>query len=222
MPNKFNSSRPGPYPRTGYPGPTGVEGLYNPDVVYQNPTYSVPGPYATENRGYWTGPDVPVAWILQPGTRLDPITGVGQERFYRATWESPVFDLRPDLKASAGTENQSAYPIFRGGAFGAGGSLQILVRRDDGTIPNISNVTVFAQEFAAVTNPQDIVSVSPTPFTTAGVDITSEFYQGMQAALLNFIPPSNPVRYWKTALTFQWVASGFTTLPVLRAQGVCQ
>ena len=220
MPNKFNSSRPGPYPRTGYPGPTGVEGLYNPDVIYQNPTAAVPGPYATENRGYWTGPDVPVAWILQPGTVLNPVTGVGEERFYRASWESPVFDLRPDLKASAGTENQAAYPIFRGGAFGAGGTLQILIRRDGGAIPGISNITLFAQEFAAV-------SVSPTPFglgrpVTAGVDITSEFYQGMRGTLLNFIPPSNPVRYWKTVLHFQWVESGFTVIPVLRAQGVCQ
>ena len=219
--SKFSSSRPGPYPRTGYPGPTGVEGLYNPNIVYDNPTASVPGPYATENRGYWTGPDVPVAWILQPGTVLDPVFGLIEERFYRATWESPVFDLRPDLKASAGTENQAAYPIFRGGAFGAGGTLQILVRSDGFPINQIPNVTVWAQEFAAVTNPQDIVSVSPTPTLTAGVDITSEFYQGEQAALLNFIPPSNPVRYWKTKLHFQWV-EGQGTIPRLRAQGVCQ
>ena len=80
---------------------------------------------------------------------------------------------------------------------------------------------MFAQEFAAVTNPQDIVSVSPNPFTTAGVDITSEFYQGQEAALLNFIPPSNPVRYWKTVLSFQWV-EGLGVIPRLRSQGVCQ
>jgi len=170
---------------------------------------------------------VPVAWTLQPGTRLDPITGVGQERFYRATWESPVFDLRPDLKASAGTENQAAYPIFRGGAFGAGGTLQILVRSGDGGfIHTIPTMRVCAQEIAGLSDPNLAISITPPPVglgASGAIDVTSEFYQGNEGVLLNFIPPCNPVRYWQTKLFFRFITGlGQQRPPVLFAQGVAQ
>ncbi len=230
MTNKYYSSRSGPFPVTGYPGPTGVEGPLNRNLPYSNPTASVPGPAALENRGYWTGPEVPVAWQLQNGTLVPPANPqLGEQRYYEATFETPIFDLRPDLRASASAENQAAYPIWRGGAFGAGGTLQILINtgRPDNLqflINSIPYMQVWAQEFAALSDPTDVRSITPPPFgagASGAIDVTSEFYQGSEAVLLNFIPPSNPVRYWKTKLFFRFI-EGQGTLPTLFAQGVAQ
>lgn len=225
--SKFSSSRPGPYPRTGYPGPTGVEGPYLPDTPYQNPTYSAPGPLGVENRGYWTGPEVPVVWRFI-GNLVNPVVPTsGAVPAFEATWESPVFDLRPDLKASASAEYQAAYPIFRGGAFGAGGTLQILVRSGDGGfIHTIPTMRVCAQEIAGLSDPNLAISITPPPVglgASGAIDVTSEFYQGNEGVLLNFIPPCNPVRYWQTKLFFRFIAGlGQQRPPVLFAQGVAQ
>jgi len=220
MTNKYYSSRSGPFPVTGYPGPTGVGGPVNRSLTYSNPTSAVPGPLALENRGYWTGPEVPVAWA-RVGTAPNPVNpDLGNLPEFQATYETPIFDLRPDLRASASAENQAAYPIYRGGAFGAGGSLQLMVRRSGGgNIHDIPYMQVWWQEFAALSDPQDFRSITPTNANSA-IDVTSQFYQGAGACLLNFIPPSNPVRYWKGKLYFRIVSAG--ALPVLTAQGVNQ
>jgi hypothetical protein len=220
MTNKFYSSRSGPFPVTGYPGPTGVGGPVNKNLPYANPTASVPGPLATENRGYWTGPEVPVAWARN-GSELSPNNpNLGLLPRYEATYETPIFDLRPDLRASASAENQAAYPIWRGGAFGAGGSLQIMVRRTDGgNIFDINYMEVWWQEFAALSDPTDFRAITPSNLNS-GIEVTSQFYQGAEACLLNFVPPSNPVRYWKGRLYFKIVSA--PPLPVLFAQGVNQ
>ena len=231
MTNKYYSSRSGPFPGTGFPGPTGVEGVLNRNLPYSNPTASVPGPMALENRGYWTGPEVPIAWRLQNGTLVPPANPqLGPQRFYEATFETPVFDLRPDLRASASAENQAAYPIWRGGAFGAGGSCQILINGGRPGSANARLITaipymqVWAQESASLSDPTDVRSITPPPFGPAAsgaIDVTSEFYQGSEAVLLNFIPPANPVRYWRCKLFFRFI-EGQGTLPTLFTQGVAQ
>ncbi len=242
--SKFSSSRPGPYPRTGYPGPIGVNGVYNPDVIYDNPTSAVPGPGAVENRGYWNGPETGIVWALIQGPgELDPTRPEigGLENVvpvYKASWKSPVFDLRPDLKASASTEYQAAYPIFRGGAFGAGASLQIMIRSRanfGGAINRIaqwSGTEVWSQEAASLTDPLSMVTITPIPavepittLPSGAVDLTAAFFQGGDATLFYFSPPANPVRYWSVELFFKWHERelfGQPNFPNLSLQGVCE
>lgn len=175
--------------RHGYP-PSLPPGQYDPTGVFYNPGNTIPGPApSVRPTGAWDMPPVEVIWTA--GT-VDVVR--------TATWRTPIFDLRPELRASTPAPPQGVQPIWRG--LGAGSQLFVFVRWDG--LPSGLNVTV--QERA---HPCDVTRIATV---TAPQDVTHEFTGTKQAALQGFMPIGNgyPTRFWQIIYTFDIVEAVVT------------
>ena len=170
---------------------------YDPRDPEFNPGGTLPFP-APKNApvGFWSsGSAVSLNTWAPPAVALDNGAVVA------ARWTSPIFDLRPDLRAVTG-EHNAAQPIWRAN-MGAGGSLFVQV----GRLTSLNNATVdlrvLSAESAHPTNPNALARVAPLQ------DITTEFTNGTPSALLVFRPPGEgfPVRFWNVRLTFVFKAA---------------
>jgi hypothetical protein len=159
---------------------------YDPSGLRHNPAGTIPFPQPQSPPvGLWEGGRASLSWSLVNG-------------LWTAAWQSPLFDLRPDIRA-AQSGITGGTPIWR--PMGAGGALWVQVEHltTDATATTDLNVTV--TEFAHVNDPNAVVSV------TTDSDITSEFVGGNAAALLQFLPPGHgyPVRYYRVQLLFSYL-----------------
>lgn len=179
------------------------------------PLVELPGvfPKRVTDAGYMKNPmgsnpypspsNMPVAMWQQTQTNLtwtaNPTAGV----FLRATWGTPTFDLRPDLRGimeSPGTQrNSGAVPIWlpRGGA----GKLWVQV---DGLLTRtwgLVGLRVTSTEFANVRDGNNLQQI------TNPEDITTEFVGSSQCALGSFLPPGSgyPMRYYRVRLQFDFL-----------------
>jgi hypothetical protein len=161
----------------------------------KNPMGADPFPYPSNMPvAIWQQTPTGLAW----GTAGLP-TGV----YARATWASPVFDLRPDLRGimeSPGTQRRSgAVPIWipRGGA----GKLWVQVDNLDGTRWGLTGLRVTSTEYANVRDGNNLRQI------TDPEDITTEFVGTAQCALGSFLPPGSgyPCRYYRVVLTFDFL-----------------
>ncbi len=126
-----------------------------------------------------------------------------------AGWNSPVFDLRPDLPfLSQGDE--SSTPVYRSKT-GDWGSLWCIVEglnQQFGAWFGFSNLRVHYQTFASPINPSIVRAVNNP------IDITSEFSVDLaqpaekqkQSTLLQFKATNDvdPIRYWQVKIYFSW------------------
>ena len=115
---------------------------------------------------------------------------------YRAIFTSPLFDLRPELGASAG--NPGAASINRGGAYGQGARFNVQLER--GRTPNSDERMYNYQtiDFTATADPQKLVQTSAPQSVSAAVRNAPIVLAGTNTTtLLSFSPPSNPVRFWQ-------------------------
>jgi len=194
---------PGPQPDryAWQPGP------YRPNGPDANPTRAVPGPVALENRGYWSGSPLVLQFTLAPLVAPLSNTELGftrNEPFARALWQSPIFDLRPDLGASSGADHALAKPINRSAAFGAGAQLTAMITNTAGALSQLSTLQqqaleVYTVEYGhpALPNAADL-----QPLNSAQNVTTHLWAAGAGSAMLPFSPPGNPMRYWSVALVF--------------------
>jgi hypothetical protein len=217
-------------------------GAYQPNAPEANPTGSVPGPLAMENRGYWSDTRKVFQWsargavILPAVVRFpygDPAGGSGPtvgDPLFRGLWQTPPFDLRPDLRSSASADQTLAYPIYRGGAYGAGAVLSVLLENlrtiAGGVVPALEFYTL---EFAHPLDPVGHLGAFGEGLAPLGTrqNITSQVWAASTGnALLTFNPPANPVRYWAVAIILDIVAIPGEPVPVppahLTAWGVLQ
>lgn len=172
-----------PYPPSHVP--------WDPTGAYYNPQGTVPFP-APQLIG------TPV-WDQTPQVPVWTYNAAGPV-FRTAAWSSPIFDLRPDIRAamqgqtSAGVNNLSGTVIWR--PWGAGS--QLYIQAIYGSVARLNGLTVTAQEFCAVSDVAALVS-----FTSAQ-DVTSSWGTGKLSALHVFAPPGNPypVRFWRVQLSF--------------------
>jgi hypothetical protein len=183
------------------------------EINYRNPHGSHPAPAAKEipKTLWYTQPGMPVPWAGFDGT-IDT-----------ATWRTPIFDLRPDLR-SAQNMAKSGVPVWDTRArlyiqvFG-------LTTADNTTEFLRLGYSEFANTtFGQVTSPQPARAVAPQgggfpPQTgrdpvvrvTAIIDLTSELMMGTNqpnSVVLVFEPLGEgyPIRYWQVQLT--WVNLG--------------
>tara|TARA_R110002060_G_scaffold57045_2_gene67343 strand:+ start:267 stop:683 length:417 start_codon:yes stop_codon:yes gene_type:complete len=119
-----------------------------------------------------------------------------------ATWASPVFDLRPEFRASDGRRPTPSIPIWKPSTItgGAGGKLWIQIQNTD-TV-DMSGLTVLAQERGHISDVQQMITLS------GAEDVTGEFLPTANSCLLTFVPPGAgyPVRFYRLELTFSVVA----------------
>jgi hypothetical protein len=158
--------------------PTGFE--YNP-----NGTMPFPRP---PNRpvGLWDGGTAQVAL----NTDADPTiwrTGI---------WQSPTFDLRPDLRSSTGGE-QVGVPIW------GSGSLFVMVNGLlSATAAATNGLVVTYTEIASPNKGFQLKQVSEP------INITDEFTTNgnKESCILQFysVNFSQPVRFWRIQLQFTW------------------
>lgn len=175
-----------PYP-PGAPWPQG----WDPSGAWYNPQGTVPFP-APQLIG------VPV-WDSTPQFPVWTYNAAGPV-FRTATWSSPTFDLRPDLRGAmqgqttGGVNQLGGTAIWR--PWGAGSQFHMLGVYN--TFSRLYGLTVTAQEFAHVSDISRMVSI------TSPQDVTSTWSAAKEAALHIFAPPGNPypVRFWRVQLVF--------------------
>jgi len=175
-------------------------GPYNPDGYTNNPGSSVPGPWPSlSNTAWWAGERTPIVW--------SPIAVVEANNpiYWRAQWQSPLFDLRPELRGS-GQGVATGVPIWKSG-YQAGTKLWVQVsglnRATAGPPPQaaVQGLRLTAQAFAHVNNAQLISACDPP------VDMTRDLTHngGVDSRVLQFYPTGDgyPIRYWRLVLTFE-------------------
>lgn len=144
-----------------------------------------------ERRIAWQQPPVP---LIFSDPRVDGVVS-------RATWATPVFDLRSDLLLQTAGDPSYAQAVPRGSVYGSGHTLFVQVQ-GVATLRS-SNILCYCGciEYADIVNPQ----LAPNESITQLQDITSDLYDGGTDALLTFEPPQGPPRYWMIGLQFDQV-----------------
>jgi len=162
-------------------------------------------PEDAARRGVWFGPEV----RLQFSVGDAPAGGT-----LGANWRSPIFDLRPELRHAFQGGSDNTQPIWRAPAFGQGGRLLVQISTLDGVA--ISNYALdfraAAVESCHVARP-DRIAIMNQP-----QDITEELLDGQNTSVLEFIPPGNPIRYWRVLINFATLTVG--AAPNWSCQGV--
>ena len=174
---------------------------YDPKGQFRNPGQTLPMP-APQN--------LPVpAWFSGRVNLVWNVTGPASRA---ATWDSPIFDLRPWLRAfnangtSSGRNctNPRAIPVWVGNGSGAGGKLYVQISNLLSLATGLNNVTLTSQEFAHISDVGQIQTVTPAE------DITTALNSTTGSSILTFTPlgEGTPVRYWKLRLGFTKTSAG--------------
>jgi hypothetical protein len=135
---------------------------------------------------------------------------------FRASWSTPVFDLRPDLASRVGNTRQG-FPIWRRFA-----RLRAQLTGANGAFLDLVDWTIEAREFAQVfdANVQGGPSTTPRPNLPQinSTDVTTAFFSslvpgfnGSPSVLGSFAPPGSdlgggegyPVRYYRVEFIFR-------------------
>lgn len=200
------------YPRTGFakrgiPEPYAPD-KFRPEKAEANPLYSVPGPLATERRGFWHMSDQQAVWTTSP----DDAT------LLRCQWQTPIFDLRPDQRGASANATTTAFPVFRGSAYGAGARCIFSILRTNGaSIQDLTqDVTAYSIERAHVDNDL-LVGVSQVP-----EDISVDLWNSTTVFTAVFTPPAYPIRYWAVIVRFEVPLDVEVSAPPFTAYAVCQ
>jgi len=183
---------------------------YDPDGLFRNPAQTLPLPVPNAPPvGVWIGPREPISWQSDGGNA------------YKATWGSPVFDLRPSLRGLVERSNQTgnaqgATPIWVASGIGSGGKLFIQIDDLD-QINSTADVEIYAQEYAAIADVGLLNSITPEVNVTLNVVNGG----GFNSAIVPFTPRGEgyPVRYWQIRLTFRRGGKGIGVPYPMRVQG---
>ena len=166
---------------------------YDPRGAWTNPQGTVPGPSPkTWPKAYWVANPMSLTWAAG----AVPVTRT-------ATWRSPVFDFRPELR-HADVPRASAIPIYRSGG---GGHLYVQIFGITEQQHNLTTLEVLASEFGNVWSAeQQGAQGNPAnvPRITEPEDVTDQLFADVPSAILVFDPPGGGyhVRYWSLALSF--------------------
>lgn len=158
-----------------------------------NPAGSIPGPVPKVYTvpGLWVGGKIPLQSRFNPGTA--PV-----ER--TLTWSTPVFDLRPELRAATGAATTNAVPLWRQ-LFGVGGKLWIQFSRWDSNASSKTGLRVLSREFSHIIDSEQMAQIGDDD------DVTGEVTGTSPSSLLIFTPPGDgyPVRYWRLEITIDYL-----------------
>jgi len=166
--------------------------------------------------GLWNGPTV----VIRPDNweALPP----GGGRLYKVTWESPIYDFRPDLRGMTannaesnptgrGPGRKSAVPIWRAAGQNTGVHLFLQFELIDA---DLRGFRAFTLENGHISDVSQVRGIGP------GTDVTSVFSQRSESIVFSFVPfgGSAPIRYWKMNMGFDILdGQGFVgPLPTLK------
>jgi hypothetical protein len=169
---------------------------YSPSGYGNNPSQTNPFP-SPSGLPYqaWSTPRTTVTWTNPP---TDPLDSDYTEVAY---WQSPLFDLRPELRGSD-SARQTGVPIW--GATGkklwvqVSGLLGVVagVRATDG-------LEVVSREYAEIYDPTQILRISADAKIT--LDVSASGTSQPPSVVLPFYAPGSgtPVRYWRLEIAFR-------------------
>ena len=178
---------------------------YNPQIKsgpFRNPDGTVPSPYPTNlPAAQWTSPVHTLGFAN---------VGLPAGVHWRSIWQTPLFDLRPDLGVSQGN-NVSAVntspqlgvqPIWRASGLGAGGKLFFWINNINTAGAGMRGMRVYSIEFGHPANAYKAI----TSQITGDQDQTACLipYVGQNAGILEAFPTGDgyPMRYWLLRLQF--------------------
>jgi hypothetical protein len=198
---------------------------YGRSEQYRNPEASLPFPVAKEiPRPVWVQQRLPITWTGPTPTL--PVTNDPVGLLWEAVWESPWYDLRPDLRSTEG-QPKIGVPIWDRAA-----RLYVEMVTAPGPQGGISPVgfsasfTEYAENLsldpgqtvmgAPGTLPPNSLKVPPSQLPSVPVNVTSTFFPATPGTLYStqgvFSPPGTtagggdgyPIRYWKIRLGFSY------------------
>lgn len=168
---------------------------YDPSGLRHNPAGTIPFPYPQNApSGLWDGGQSSLTWSNNTDGLLT------------ATWQSPLFDLRPQLRAAMSGKTGGT-PIWL--ANGVGGKLWVQIDNIAKNLPLpatndwLQDLQVISREYGHVNDPQAVTQM------TVDADITSEFNGGADSAVLTFLPTGEgyPIRWYRVSITFTYLVA---------------
>lgn len=178
------------FTRGPIPDPGQFPEKYEPTGYFHNPGGTLPFPMPQNApAAAWTSGDMSFAWVATPGGGLT------------ATWNSPLFDFRPEFRAGDG-RRPLAQPVH-GRSTGAGAYLWIQVTGLTSAVDVTNTLTVTVLEFSHVYDSEQVSQTAPV------ADISTYFIGGQPSALVPIFPPGSgyPVRFWRASITFTYVTA---------------
>jgi hypothetical protein len=117
-------------------------------------------------------------------------------------WQSPLFDLRPEIRGSDGSGPPQGVPIW-----GAGGR-KLWVQIDNLNVTSsgiqaTEGLKVGSREYASVWDPRDVRRVTQVSDVTA--DVAGGGSEQPPRSCLDFYPTggAGPVRFWRIIIAFR-------------------
>lgn len=180
-----------------------------PEFV-QNQTMTMPGVYGQAPPGFWNSPEIGLTFQSEAenaGLYAAVYSWPGEgDVFYRAIWESPVFDVMPQLGPTPNDPNAMQLWV-------PGSQLVVQLRG----ISNLSSASGLQVGYIEYTSPMDAARVRPTTLKT---DITPAALNvpgnGDEASTTLVFAPGGGTRFWKIALVFDYFRSTRPTSSALR------
>lgn len=193
------------------PEPWPPQQPYDPRGEWQNPGNTLPYP-APKNMplGLWNG--IP--------TRMQFAAATDPAYLRQASWQSPVFDLRPEYRNSRGTDDTDrSIPIWKPSATnpGSGGKLWVsinpMVQPAGGA--DLTFMEVFYEEYGHIQDGTKADLIAPE------TDISDQFVTGQQSMVLGFWPPGDgyPIRFYSVRIIVKMRGPVATPDPVFDIQG---
>ena len=174
---------PGAFPGTNY----------DPSGLRHNPAGTIPFPYPQNApSGLWNGGRGSLTWTNNSAGLLT------------AKWQSPLFDLRPQLRAAM-EGLTGGTPVWL--SMGGGGKLWVQIDNISKDLPApatndwTTNLQVIAREYGHINDPLEVSQI------TADADITSEFTGDQDSAVLTFLPTGQgyPIRWYRAEVEFTYL-----------------
>ena len=191
--------------RLPYPLP----GSYDPSGPFRNPgsTNPLPSP-ADIPTPCWFGGGVPLNWT--------DISAASTEIQLQATWASPIFDMRPDIRNLNSNINSNGQPGGRMSGvpiWNPASQLWIQFENPGNAqgirATSLQGFQIKAEEQVHVCDPNNLRSVS------ASEDVTAQFSTTGPSAILGWYPigDGNPIRFYRLTLTFNMLKNFWGVAP---------
>ena len=172
-------------------------------ALYRNPQTTLPMP---------AGSGMPVAYYESSKVRLT--WELQTDGSYLASWRTPVFNLRPDLRSAGGTP-KSGVPIWSRSA-----RLYLQLSNLTAEQDLTTGLRVESLEFGAIAYGDVRNNFNSVERVSAASDITADFMLGTDQpdrVIVTFSPlgGSNPVRFWAMELRFRKEATDWNSSQVI-------
>ena len=165
-----------------------------------NPEGTLPYPRPKDTTiGFYDGGEV----ALQLFTTAAP-------NWREASYTTPLFDLRPDLRSMTGC-NQEGVAIWKYAGSGKGGRLHIVIAGLDQFAGTTKNLKVTTTELVSPNRPQQLFQVTDCE------NISDQFVKNDRPATYIAFEPTGeyPIRFWQIKIDFLW-REALASLPQFR------